>query len=140
MYHESARTVLACAEAAASAAASAFETSKGERAEGSVSGMRSGLLSCRCHARVKIFQAQEELFGFNVTEYASLEKLQADYAPFHELWTTCGEFVQCVPLWQDGSLLSVDAQRVASDCARCALRACSCLCLGVYPAQSSLDA
>lgn len=77
----------------------------------------------RCHGRAKVYQAQEELFGFNVTQYAALDKLQADYEPFHVLWTTCGEFVQCVPLWQDGSLLSIDAARLSSDCARSAFSA-----------------
>lgn len=58
-------------------------------------------------ARGQDFNAREAVFNFPPTEYALLEKLERDFAPYYKLWTMCAEFAQSRQAWLNGPFLEL---------------------------------
>jgi dynein heavy chain len=58
-------------------------------------------------ARGQDFNAREAVFNFPPTEYALLDKLERDFAPYYKLWTMCAEFAQSRQAWLNGPFLEL---------------------------------
>ena len=63
-------------------------------------------------ARAADFNARDAVFGFPPTEYALLDELLADFAPYFQLWTMCSDFSQKTLSWLQGPLLDLDAAEI----------------------------
>ncbi|MCW5954869.1 MAG: hypothetical protein KIT69_21650, partial [Propionibacteriaceae bacterium] len=67
----------------------------------------------RAEKQVRSFNDRDILFGKEVREYAELKKLQDDFVPYDQLWSTMSDFHANHTVWLTGPFHELNAERVS---------------------------
>eukprot|EP00163_Fabomonas_tropica_P031149 TRINITY_DN730_c1_g1_i7.p1 TRINITY_DN730_c1_g1~~TRINITY_DN730_c1_g1_i7.p1 ORF type:complete len:4213 (+),score=1156.03 TRINITY_DN730_c1_g1_i7:1002-12641(+) len=66
-------------------------------------------------AKSKKYNSRDVLFGFEVTEFEDLEKVQKMFEPYYNLWTTANNWLKWREEWMKGPFHTLDYEQMDSD-------------------------
>jgi dynein heavy chain, axonemal len=62
-----------------------------------------------------LINSREELFGFPVTQFEDIKRLQKDFEPFASLWTMAAECNKAYPEWMYGPFIQLNPEDIDKD-------------------------
>ena len=74
-----------------------------------------------CQESANLYNARERLFDLPLTDYSKIQKLQRDFQPYRDLWTSASDWIRWHDTWMNDSLASIDPEaleRQVGDCFR----------------------
>ena len=74
-----------------------------------------------CQESANLYNARERLFDMPLTDYSKIQKLQRDFQPYRDLWTSASDWIRWYDTWMNDSLNSIDPEaleRQVGDCFR----------------------
>ena len=72
-----------------------------------------------CQESANMYNTRERLFGLPTTDYSKIQKMQRDFTPYRELWTSASDWVRWFDTWMNDSFNAIDPELLEKQVGEC---------------------